>query len=735
MNDKIKSRCFILLEKRKVFALDIGTRSVVGVILEQQDEQYHVIDIHIKEHSERAMIDGQIHDVLSVAKTVKEIKETLEKKHGPLKKVCVAAAGRALKTERAAVSVNINGKPMIKKEDILHLELQAVQQAQANAAKKNNLDKTHYYCVGYSILYYRLDGEEIGSLIDQQGDEVSVEIIATFLPKVVVESLIAAIQRAGLQMGALTLEPIAAINVLIPPSMRRLNVALVDIGAGTSDIAITDMGTITAYGMVPIAGDEITETISDQFLLDFPLAEQAKRQIHANELITVQDILGFETEIPKQQMIHDIEPAIDRLATEICKEILSLNKDQSPKAIMLVGGGSMTPELPKKIADKLQLPENRVALRGIDAIAKLTFADHLAKGPELVTPIGIAITAQRSPVHYKTVYVNEQPIRLFEVNKLTVSDCLLAAGIKTKELFGKPGMAKIVTVNGKAITLPGKHGELPILEKNNERCSLDDDISDGDHITVKKGQDGKSPIVHIKDLIDQEEKKLVYINDQVYEISPTITCNGEIASIDQQVEDRDVIVYHMPDTIKKLLEYVHQSKLLYQLKPFQLFVNNKKITLPQLSGKIIKNGLEVNQTSRFEHLDKINIVEAQSITVKEFAEMKEVPLIKSITVTFNGEQVTLTKEATTIYRNDRILTADDSLFTGDHLTMKQPQIEPFIFQDLFKYVDIKLPEHTTGKFTLLKNDKEITFYDPIIHGDKCEIVWPLAEDKVTIARK
>ncbi len=60
--------------------------------------------------------------------------------------------------------------------------------------------------------------------------------------------------------------------------MRRLNVALVDIGAGTSDIAITNLGTVIAYGMVPIAGDEVTEAISDHYLLDFPLAEKAKRE-------------------------------------------------------------------------------------------------------------------------------------------------------------------------------------------------------------------------------------------------------------------------------------------------------------------------------------------------------------------------------------------------------------------------------------------------------------------------
>ena len=119
--------------------------------------------------------------------------------------------------------------------------MQAVQKAQQELLK-NELDQAkspYYYCVGYSVLYYRLDGEEIGSLIDQTGNSAAVEVIATFLPRVVVESLLSALKRSDLEMEALTLEPIAAINVLIPPSMSRLNIALVDIGAGTSDIAIT----------------------------------------------------------------------------------------------------------------------------------------------------------------------------------------------------------------------------------------------------------------------------------------------------------------------------------------------------------------------------------------------------------------------------------------------------------------------------------------------------------------
>ncbi len=75
----------------------------------------------------------------------------------------------------------------------------------------------------------------------------------------VVEGLYSVILKSNLQVDNITLEPIAAINVAIKEELRLLNLALVDIGAGTSDIAITKDGKIIAYAMTSTAGDEITE--------------------------------------------------------------------------------------------------------------------------------------------------------------------------------------------------------------------------------------------------------------------------------------------------------------------------------------------------------------------------------------------------------------------------------------------------------------------------------------------
>src|SRR5690625_3174616 len=325
-----------------VFALDIGTQSVTGIILNKHHNTYQVIDYCVIQHEERSMLDGQIQNVVQVANIISQVRNELEKNNGPLQEVYVAAAGRALKTIQGTKTINITEQPITTDEEIKHIELSAVQHALSNLVHEQSDQFSEYHCVGYSVLHYKLDGNIIGSFIDQTGHEATVEIIATFLPKIVVESLLAALERANLTMKALTLEPIAAIHVLVPESMRRLNIALIDIGAGTSDIAISNHGTIIAYGMVPTAGDEITEAISDQYLLDFKVAEKTKQTIVNEQSATVHDILGMETLITYEELVPQIMDRINELAQLLANEVRILN-GKSPQAVMLIGGGSLTP--------------------------------------------------------------------------------------------------------------------------------------------------------------------------------------------------------------------------------------------------------------------------------------------------------------------------------------------------------------------------------------------------------
>lgn len=706
----------------KIFALDIGTRSVVGIILEQRNESYHVVDLISEEHKERAMVDGQIHNVIFVANVISNIKKQLEEKHGPLKKVAVAAAGRSLKTEQASASMSIKNRTALTETDIDRLELGAVQEAQAKLLKRADfIQNSHYYCVGYSVLYYRLDGEEIGSLIDQQGNEASIEVIATFLPRVVVESLIAALNRADLEMDALTLEPIAAINALIPTSMRRLNVALVDIGAGTSDIAITDKSTVIAYGMVPTAGDEITEALSDHYLLDFPVAETLKRQLTTSETVTVTDILGFEEEVPSEQVVQLIEPAINNLAMSIANEVIRLNSHASPKAVLLIGGGSLTPLITEKISAALQLPIQRVAVRDINAIQGLTKEDHVPITPELVTPIGIAIAAQNTPIKYMSIQVNDQTIRLFELKEMTVTDALLAANIVASKLYGKPGLAMSVTVNGQTIHIPGELGSPTVILVNGEPASMKSPIQSGDSIELVIGADGSAAKATAGDLIDYAGDKKVLLNGREYTLKSPLLINGVKAELSTSLQEGDDLLLSTNISLKEFLHEKQLHELLQSNEQSIYWVNDQKVHLPEFSAQLLVNGVSVKGDYLLKDQDVITAIKVTEPTFKELAQTIDMPLFATCQITFENEVISLAKPLYKILRNHQEIQLEDTLQSQDKIQLVTLENSAWTFQDVFKFSTWSLPSDFKGTFELRRNGEPCAFDAPIFGGDQLAV--------------
>ena len=233
------------LPKEAVFALDIGTRSIIGMLGFVEKDKLRITAVERAEHSKRAMVDGQIEDIREVARLAGQVKEALEEKSGyRLDHVFVAAAGRALKTETASFEMEFPGTERISEEIISRLEAGAVSEAQKNFLERENDRDKQFFLVGYTVSQYYLDGYLISSLVDHKGKKIKADIVATFLPGEVVESLYSAMNQAGMEVAGLTLEPIAAINVAIPEKLRLLNLVMVDIGAGTSDIAVCRDGKV-----------------------------------------------------------------------------------------------------------------------------------------------------------------------------------------------------------------------------------------------------------------------------------------------------------------------------------------------------------------------------------------------------------------------------------------------------------------------------------------------------------
>jgi cell division protein FtsA len=715
-------------KNKTIFALDIGTRSIVGLLLEENKQDIIIKNIVVKEHSNRAMLDGQIHNIPQVSLLVKEVKKELEENTGTkLKKVAVAAAGRSLKTVKTSISIKLDNEIPVKHEDVLNLELKGAQKSQAILLENQKTDdKNQYYCVGYSITKYFLDDSEIGSLIGQKGKTAGLEIVSAFLPKVVVDSLQAVLTENGLELSNITLEPIAAINAILPPTMRKLNLALVDIGAGTSDIAVSYDGSIIGYGMVPVAGDEITEALCEHFLLDFNEGEELKRKLNINleKELTFTDILGIEHSLKGLEIVKNFSNIIEILAQKIANEITVLN-NKSPQAVILIGGGSLTPLLAQYLADFLGLPKERVAVQKASAIKEVLNLPEDFQGPEIITPIGIGLTALKNlSLGFIPVQVNNFNINLLNLGKNTVLDALLAAGIDTGKVFGKPGLALTVEVNGKIKTFPGSLGEKALVKVNGKVKTLDTLLQPRDKIEYIPAKDGKPGRGFVKDILPKSNT--IKLNDKTKELPYEVTIDGKCVTLETELKDGDKIYIREINQIGELLELWKIVDVNDMLK-FTLVVNGDNKSVAYFPFEITRNEKPLNLFDTVNPGDQIylNLRETKNFTVEQILKNNHIiDHTTEITVTVNGQDVKIPVIDLEININGKKAKMTDNIKSGDIVTIDFHKNKTPILIDIFPRINFSTtpPPGKVG-LDMYINEKEAEYTSMLKDGDIIKLIW------------
>ena len=564
-----------------VFGLDIGTRNVVGTVGYQTDDKEFVVAAqYVREHETRAMLDGQIHDIGRVAKTIKEVKDELEKQIGQsLEEVCIAAAGRVLKTVTTHVEYEYAQESVVTGEDIHTLNLLGIEKAQ-EALKEVNDTSYKFYCVGYSTVKFFLNDEVFISLEGHKANKIGEDIIVTFLPEDVVDGLYAAVGQAGLSVANMTLEPIAAINVAIPENYRMLNIALVDVGAGTSDISITRDGSIIAYGMIPHAGDELTEVIVQHFLVDFNMAEHIKLQSTTGDTVTYKDIMSIEHTIPAEDVWEVVAPVVDNIAHEVSAKIIELNGDKTVSACFVVGGGGKIHGFTEKLAEDLDLPEERVALRGEEVLGDVTFEqEDIKKDPLLVTPIGICLNYYDQRNNFIMVRFNGERIKLYDNNRLTIVDAALQAGFPNNELFPKRGTPINFTVNGVARLVRGEAGEGAVVTMNGKPASINTPLEPNSEIVIEPSTAGEAAVYKISQLDEYNHSVITFvINGRKVSCPRFVQVNGRLEPEDYSIRENDVIETRNYYTVRQIAQFMDLVIDTDQM----IFVNNEEADLDTL---------------------------------------------------------------------------------------------------------------------------------------------------------
>lgn len=731
-----------------VFGLDIGTRNVVGTVGYQTDDKEFVVTAqYVREHETRAMLDGQIHDIGRVAKTIKEVKDELEKQTGqPLEEVCIAAAGRVLKTVTTHVEYEYAQESVVTGEDVHTLDLLGIEKAQ-EALKEVNDTSYKFYCVGYSTVKFFLNDEVFISLEGHKANKIGEDIIVTFLPEDVVDGLYAAVGQAGLSVANMTLEPIAAINVAIPENYRMLNIALVDVGAGTSDISITRDGSIIAYGMIPHAGDELTEVIVQHFLVDFNMAESIKLQSTTSDTVTYKDIMSIEHTIPAQDVWDVAAPVVDNIAQEISAKIRELNGDKTVSACFVVGGGGKIHGFTEKLAEDLDLPEERVALRGEEVLGDVTFEqEDIKKDPLLVTPIGICLNYYEQRNNFIMVRFNGERIKLYDNNRLTIVDAALQAGFSNDELFPKRGTPINFTVNGVARLVRGEAGEGAVVTMNGKPASINTPLEPNSEIIIEPSTAGEAAEYKISQLDEYNHSVITFIiNGRKVSCPRFVQVNGRLEPEDYSIRENDVIETRNYYTVRQIAQFMDLVIDTDQM----IFVNNEEADLDTLVYENFSVEWKTDEygVARIDNNNYNDTQESDSDDASVLAEQDANSTESDNTVTRTSEQMMnqvldelhdeFAKEAEAsavpeneLPKNDiqeEIHEEDSSENTVTVIVNGEPVElsgkDTYIFVDIFTHISFDLQEGKGRAIATVINGRDARFSEELHEGDKIELYW------------
>ena len=541
-----------------VFGLDIGTRSIVGTVgYRQPDGHFVVVAQAAVQHETRAMLDGQIHDIGKVADTIRSVSDQLEQLTGKkLNNVCIAAAGRVLKTVEQEAEVTLTTETVVTTDHVYSLDMLAVEKAHETLRQSDN-SGLKYYCVGYSVMRYYQNDYPITNLEGHKCSKIRTELIATFLPEEVVDGLYAAVERAGLHVENLTLEPIAAINIAIPERFRLLNIALVDVGAGTSDISITKDGSIIAYGMIPAAGDELTECIAKHYLVDFQEADRIKCESTEQEEVEFQDIMGLPMTVKSSDVAEVVRENVQSITKQVAEKIIELNGDKSVSAVFVVGGGGKITGFTECLAEYLGVAKERVALRGSEVLREVTFLrQDLEIDSLLVTPIGICMNYYEQRNNFVFVSVNGERIKLYDKGNLTVIDAALQKGLTNDKVFPQRGDAVAYYVQGNLRMQRGEPGESAVIRVNGEEASIATPIHQNDVIEIEVSTKGKPGSIEIQALPEYKSAISFYVNGTKVDCPCFVSANGQLVSAYYEIQNEDKIEILPYYTLEQVLDFM-----------------------------------------------------------------------------------------------------------------------------------------------------------------------------------
>jgi len=232
-----------------------------------------------------------------------------------------------------------------------------------------------------------------------------------------------------------------------------------------------------------------------------------------------------------------IDPVVKNLSKKICDEILKYN-GKSPSAVFLVGGSSNLPNIAEEIAKNLSIQPERVSVRDASSINVVEYKSKKLRGPEYITPIGIAYSSMIDrKKDFITIYFNDEKLELLNVKEMTIMDVLLKTNFDSKKLIARPGRNLSFKLNGENIVINGEVGTPAKILKNGIVSNLKSKVENGDKIVVVNGINGKDASITIKDLKDKYSASKITVNGSFVDDDYIVKNGDDVKIIVENDED------------------------------------------------------------------------------------------------------------------------------------------------------------------------------------------------------
>lgn len=331
---------------RQAISLDIGTEFVKVLIFEVENGIAHVKGVGKKRQRLTDMQGGSVTDIHGVINNCEAALEMAAKQAGFLPdQVIMGIAGELVKGITTTIKFSRpRSEKKISSEELQEIlekvQARAHEKAKSLLAWETGQQEIDVRLINAAIVDVMIDGYRVTNPLGFQGKEVQVAVYSAFSPIVHLGALQTIAEELSLDLISVTAEPYAVAKVTSPSNASEFSGIFIDIGGGTTDIAVVNNGGLLGTKMFAIGGRAFTKKIMNNLNVSFEEAEELKirystRQISKTVNERVKKVIEADTDI----WFSGVELTLSQFQ----------NAELLPSRIFLCGGGSNLPDIAHKL--------------------------------------------------------------------------------------------------------------------------------------------------------------------------------------------------------------------------------------------------------------------------------------------------------------------------------------------------------------------------------------------------